>query len=49
MTSETAAPDPKKLTQKVVLLAGMMTGAHVAIMVVLGMRLGLYKALASAG
>jgi len=49
MTSETAAPDPKKLTQKVVLLATMMTGAHVAIMVVLGMRLGLYKALAGAG
>ncbi|MBI5287876.1 MAG: SAM-dependent methyltransferase, partial [Chloroflexi bacterium] len=46
---ETTAPDPKKLMQKVALLAGMMTGAHVSIMVVLGMRLGLYKALAGAG
>jgi len=49
MPPATTTPDPKKLTQKLVLLAGMMTGAHVAIMVVLGMRLGLYKALAGAG
>jgi 2-polyprenyl-3-methyl-5-hydroxy-6-metoxy-1,4-benzoquinol methylase len=49
MPPELAAPDQKKLMQKTVLLAGMMTGAHVSIMVVLGMRLSLYTALAGAG
>ena len=44
-----ATPDPKKLNQKVMMLAGMMTGAHVAAMIVLGLRLGLYQALAGAG
>jgi len=43
------APDPQQLTRKVALLAGMMTGAHVALMIALGLRLGLYHALASAG
>lgn len=43
------APDPQQLTRKVALLAGMMTGAHVALMITLGLRLGLYRTLASAG
>ena len=37
------------MTQKVSLLAGMMTGAHVAAMIALGMRLGLYRQLSGAG
>ena len=41
MTSD-QAPDPKKLQEKVKSIAGMMTGAHVAAMVALGVRLGLY-------
>jgi 2-polyprenyl-3-methyl-5-hydroxy-6-metoxy-1,4-benzoquinol methylase len=49
MAGEAPAADPKKLNQKVALLAGMMTGAHVAAMIILGLRLGLYKALAGAG
>lgn len=43
------APDPSKLLKKVALIAGMVTGAHVAVMVVLGLRLDLYKAMAGAG
>jgi 2-polyprenyl-3-methyl-5-hydroxy-6-metoxy-1,4-benzoquinol methylase len=46
---DTAKPDPEKLGRKVALIAGMMTGAHVAAMIILGLRLGLYKALAGAG
>jgi SAM-dependent methyltransferase len=46
---ETATPDPAKLVKKVGLIAGMMTGAHVAAMIVLGLRLGLYKAMAGRG
>ena len=34
-------PIPAKLVKKVALIAGMMTGAHVAAMIVLGLRLGL--------
>ena len=49
MAGEAPAADPKKLNQKVALLAGMMTGAHVAAMIILGLRLGLYKSLAGAG
>ncbi len=48
MTS-TQAPDPKKLPEVVRTIAGMMTGAHVAAMVALGVRLGLYGALKDAG
>ena len=47
--TNTTPPDPKKLNQKLGLLAGMMTGAHVAAMIVLGLRLGLYKSLSGAG
>jgi 2-polyprenyl-3-methyl-5-hydroxy-6-metoxy-1,4-benzoquinol methylase len=50
MTSGNAkAPDPQLLEQKVRHLAGMMTGAHVAAMIALGLRLGLYRTLAGAG
>lgn len=50
MTSgNTQAPDPQQLTRNVALLAGMMTGAHVALMIALGLRLGLYHTLAPAG
>ena len=45
----TEAPDPQKLQEKVRSIAGMMTGAHVAAMVALGVRLGLYGALKGAG
>lgn len=43
------APDPEKLQEKLRHIAGMMTGAHVAIMIAIGLRLGLYRALAGAG
>jgi len=45
----THEPDPQQLQEKVRHIAGMMTGAHVAAMIVLGVRLGLYKALERAG
>jgi len=45
----TEAPDPTKLQEKVRSIAGMMTAAHVAAMVALGVRLGLYGALKDAG
>ena len=48
MTSDQTT-DPKKLQEKVRSIAGMMTGAHVAAMVALGVRLGLYGALKDAG
>ena len=48
MTSD-QTPDPSKLQEKVRSIAGMMTGAHVAAMVALGVRLGLYGALKDAG
>jgi 2-polyprenyl-3-methyl-5-hydroxy-6-metoxy-1,4-benzoquinol methylase len=48
-TEDAPRPDPEKLNRKVALIAGMMTGAHVAAMIILGLRLGLYKALAGAG
>ena len=43
------ASDPEKLRETVKNIAGMMTGAHVAAMISLGIRLGLYRALAGAG
>ncbi len=43
------APDPERLRQKVGLIAGLMTGAHVAAMIALGLRLGLYQRLAGVG
>ena len=50
MTSSHSQPiDPQRMNQKVGLLAGMMTAAHVAAMIALGLRLGLYRHLAGAG
>jgi 2-polyprenyl-3-methyl-5-hydroxy-6-metoxy-1,4-benzoquinol methylase len=50
MTTHThAAPNPERLRRKVSLIAGMMTGAHVAAMIALGLRLGLYQRLVGAG
>lgn len=49
MTEKQPTPNPQKLTEKVGLIAGMMTGAHVAAMIALGLRLGLYQRLAGAG
>ena len=47
--AQATPPDPVKLVKNVALIAGIMTGAHVAAMIVLGLRLGLYRALAGAG
>lgn len=43
------APDSEKLRERLLHIAGMMIGAHVAPMIILGIRLGLYRALAGAG
>ena len=45
----TQAIDPQKLPEVLKHIAGMMTGAHVAAMVALGVRLGLYLSLKDAG
>ena len=42
-------PDPEKMQETLKHIAGMMTGAHVAAMIILGLRLGLYRTLADAG
>jgi 2-polyprenyl-3-methyl-5-hydroxy-6-metoxy-1,4-benzoquinol methylase len=42
-------PDPQQLNRKIALVAGIMSGAHVAAMIALGLRLGLYRELAGAG
>jgi len=47
--SEPTTPNPEKLQQKQMMLAGMAAGAYVSAMVSLGMRLGLYGKLAGAG
>jgi len=49
MSDSTARPDPEKLRQTQAMLTGIATGAVVAAMISLGMRLGLYRALADAG
>jgi 2-polyprenyl-3-methyl-5-hydroxy-6-metoxy-1,4-benzoquinol methylase len=50
MTPDTQpASNPERLRQKVSLIAGMMTGANVAAMIALGLRLGLYPLLVGAG
>jgi len=43
------APDPEKMQERLLHIGGMMIGAHVATMIILGVRLGLYRALAGAG
>ncbi len=43
------ALDSEKMREQLLHIAGMMTGAHVAAMIILGIRLGLYRTLAGAG
>ena len=43
------ALDSEKMREQLLHIAGMMTGAHVATLIILGIRLGLYHALAGAG
>jgi 2-polyprenyl-3-methyl-5-hydroxy-6-metoxy-1,4-benzoquinol methylase len=45
----TQQPDPQKMQDTVRHIAGIMTSAHVSVLIVLGIRLGLYDAMKGAG
>lgn len=49
MSTPSAAPDPEALKEKTKIIGSLAIGAHVSAVVCLGLRLGLYRALAHAG